>query len=265
MGFLSSKNNAILVKKCQSLQNLTLSMQLEQDLITFENNGFSLQLNCYPQSNPQATANGKPMYWAQYVIAVETSLVQYGIQYWSHAFNFGQAGFGYSAPGNYSASIASAPSNQLPKGSVLKIALHTESNGNVAKVKFSFTNPKGHVFPFEFTLPPNALIAVYGFQVNLVGPPTGTHNCKFTSASGFLTYSVSSGTLAVQNTNTCGGPQIPTAETSNAFYGQVLPTSGQIVGQEFGLAVNSPPVPILGIDPSPRSSKEILSRPATIK
>jgi hypothetical protein len=56
---------------------------------------------------------------------------------------------------------------------------------------------------------------------------------------------VSSGTLAAQNTNTCGGPQIPTAETSNAVYYPVLPNSGRTVGQEFGLAVHSPPVPKL--------------------
>jgi hypothetical protein len=89
------------------------------------------------------------------------------------------------------------------------------------------------------------LITVYGFQVNLAGPPTGTHSCRFSTAAGFLTYSVSSGTLAAQNASTCGGPQIPTAETSNAFYGQVLPTSGKTVGQEFLLAVHSPPVPKL--------------------
>jgi hypothetical protein len=245
MGSLSSSNNAILVSKCQSLQNLTLTMQLIQDLVTLGNNGFSLQLNCYPQTNPQATYQGKPMYWAQYVIAVESISFLWGVQYWSHAGSIGTPGFGFSAPGNYIAPFGSAPSNQLPKGSVLKIALHTESNGNVTKVTFSFTNPKGHVSHFNYTLPSNALIAVYGFQVNLVGPPTGTHNCKFTSAAGFLTYSVSSGTLAAQNTNTCGGPQIPTAETSNAVYYPVLPNSGRTVGQEFGLAVHTPPVPKL--------------------
>ncbi len=244
MGSLSSSNNQIFVSKCHSLQNLTLSMQAMQDLITFGNNGFSLQLNCYPQTNPQATYNGKPMYWAQYVIAVQSISVLWGIQYWSHALSFGQAGFGYSAPGNYT-TFGSAPSNQLPKGSVLKIALHTDSNGNVASVTFSFTNPKGHVFPFKFTFPPAALIALYGFQVNLVGPPSGTHSCKFTSASGFLNYSTSSGKLEVQNTNTCGGPQVLTGETSNAVYFPSLTASGQPMSQEFGLAIHSPPVPIL--------------------
>jgi hypothetical protein len=245
MGSLSSSTNSVLVNKCQSLQGLTLSMQAIQDLITQGNNGFSLQLNCYPQTNPVATYNGKPMYWAQYVIAVQTNSVQWAVQYWSHVgTTIGEPGFGFSPPGNFSV-FASAPSSQLPKGSTLKIALRTESNGKVTQAEFSFTNPKGHLSQFKYVLPSNALMPLYGFQVNLVGPPSGTHHCNFTSAAGFLTYSVSSGTLAVQNVNTCGGPQPPTAETSNAFYGQVLPTSGRIVGQEFGLAVHSPPVPKL--------------------
>lgn len=239
---LGSSNNTILVDKCNSLQNLNVSMQVTEDLITLGNNGFSLQLNCYPQTNPQSAHSGKPLNWAQYVIAVVNNSVEWGIQYWSAVkVPPGTPGFGFSPSANYSA-FASATSNQVPKGSAMKIALATDHNGNVTKAAFSITNPEGN---YTFTFPSNALIAIYGFQVNLVGPPSGTHTCKFTSASGFLTYSVSSGTLAVQNTNTCGGPQPVTGETSNAVYYPILPSSGQTVGQEFGLAVHSPPPPIL--------------------
>jgi hypothetical protein len=234
---LGSSNNTILVDKCHSLQNLTVTVQVTEDLITQGNNGFSLQLNCYPQTNPQSTHSGKPLNWAQYVIAVVNNSVEWGIQYWSTP-----KGFGFSPSGNYSA-FASAPSNQVPKGSVMKIALTTDHNGNVTKAAFSITNPAGN---YTFDFPSSALIAIYGFQVDLVGPPSGTHSCKFTSASGFLTYSVSSGTLAIQSTNTCGGSQPGTAETSNVVYYPVLPSSpAQTVGQEFGLAVHSPPVPPL--------------------
>jgi hypothetical protein len=231
---LGSSNNSILFDKCNSLQNLTLSVQVTEDLITQGNNGFSLQLNCYPQ--PKSTHLGKPLFWAQYVIAVVNDSVEWGIQYWSTV-----KGEGYSPSGNYS-SIASAPSNQLLKGAEMKIALSTDAKGNVTKAAFSITNPAGN---YTFDFPSSALIAIYGFQVNLVGPPSGTHTCKFTSAAGFLTYTVSPGTLAVQSSNTCGGSQIPTGETSNAVYYPVLPSSGQTVGQEFGLAVHSPPVPPL--------------------
>jgi len=48
-----------------------------------------------------------------------------------------------------------------------------------------------------------------------------------------LTYSVSSGVLAAQSTNTCGGSQMGTGEKSNVLYGDVLPASGQQVFQLF--------------------------------
>ena len=240
---LGSSNNTILFDKCNSLQNLNVTMQVTEDLITLGNNGFSLQLNCYPQTNPQSTHSGKPLNWAQYVIAVVNNSVEWGIQYWSAVkVPPGTPGFGFSPGANYSA-IASATSNQLPKDSVVKIALSTDQNGLVTKAAFSIRNPDGN---YTFTFPSSALIAIYGFQVNLVGPPSGTHICKFTSASGFLTYSVSSGKLAIQTTNTCGGTQPVTGEKSNAVYYPVLPsTAAQTVGQEFGLAVHSPPPPKL--------------------
>ena len=96
MGSLSSSNNAILVNKCQSLQNLTVSMQVTQDLITLGNNGFSLQLNCYPQTKPQATYQGKPLNWFQYVIAVEKQLGSVGDPVLVSCTQFRPTGFGFS-------------------------------------------------------------------------------------------------------------------------------------------------------------------------
>jgi hypothetical protein len=75
---LGSGNNAVLVSNCNSLQNLTVDLWVTEDLITAGNNGFSLQLNCYPQTNPQSTHEGTPLNWAQYVIAVENNSVQWG-------------------------------------------------------------------------------------------------------------------------------------------------------------------------------------------
>jgi hypothetical protein len=248
--YLPSSQNVIFVNGCRSLQNLTLSLQATRDLITLGNNGFSLQLNCFPQTHPQSTHRDKPLNWMQYVIQVDNNSVQWGIQYFSAVrVPVGTPGFGFSPSPNY-VSFASAPSNRVPAGSVMKIALDTKANGNVTKAKFSIqrvpsvarlTGPKGKVYSHTFTFPSNALSAIYGFQVNLVGPGTGTHTCKFTSAGGFLNYSVSSGTLAVQGgripytgaTSTCGGSQPVTAETSNIFYGQPLTISGNPQGQEI--------------------------------
>jgi len=222
---LSSSNNAVLVDNCSSLHNLIVTLHVTLDLVTAGNNGFSLQLNCYPQTKPQATYNGKPLNWFQYVIAVENNSVQWGIQYWSEV-----KGFGFSPANNYS-SFASASSNQVPAGSVMRIALQTNAAGNVTAATFSITPPGGSVSSYTFTFPSDCLCAIYGFQVDLVGPPSGTHTCTFTSGLGVLTYWVSSGTLAQQNTNTCGGSQPGTGETSNILYGDFVPASGQAVFQ----------------------------------
>ena len=129
--YFQSSNNIVFVDKCRSLQNLTLSLQATRNLITLGNNGFSLQLNCYPQTHPQATYRNKPLIWMQYVIAVQNNSILWGIQYFSAV-----KGFGFSPSPNY-VSFASAPSNRVPAGSVMKIALGTKANGNVTKVKFS--------------------------------------------------------------------------------------------------------------------------------
>jgi hypothetical protein len=224
---LSSSNNAILVDNCKSLQNLTVTLHVTLDLVTAGNNGFSLQLNCYPQTKPQATYNGKPLNWFQYVIAVENNSVLWGIQYWSEV-----KGFGFSPANNYS-SFASASSNQVPAGSVMRIALQTNAGGNVTAATFSITDPGGSLSNYTFPFPSDCLCALYGFQVDLVGPPSGTHTCTFTSGLGVLTYWVSTGTLAQQSTNTCGGSQPGTGETSNVLYGNLVPPSGQQIFQLF--------------------------------
>ncbi len=222
---LSSSNNAILFDNCQSLQKLIVTLQVNWDLITDGNNGFSLQLNCYPQTNPQSTYRDKPLFWMQYVIAVENNSVQWGIQYWST-----DKGFGFSPADNYS-SFGAVSSNRVLRGSVMRIALDTDSNGNVTSATFSITNPDfSKVSSHKFEFPSDCLCAIYGFQLNLVGPPSGTHSCTFTSGGGILTYQALD-TLAVQSTNTCGGSQTLTGETSNAVYGDVKPASGKDVSQ----------------------------------
>jgi hypothetical protein len=247
MGSLVGSNNAILVNKCKSLRNLTVSLQVTEDLITLGNHGFSLQLNCYPQPTP--TVNGKPLKWAQYVIAVQGNSVVWGIQYFSAV-----KGFGFNGNGNYSVPFASATSNQVPKGSVMKIALKTDPSGNVTSATFIIIDPKGTVSSYKYPSPGNVLplCALYGFEVNLVGPPStsvpGSGTTTFTQGAGILTYSVSSGKLAVQTTNTCkiavttksgfkvikGGVQGGTSEQSNAPYGNIKPASGRTVRQSVG-------------------------------
>jgi hypothetical protein len=225
MGWNSS-NNAVFVHNCENLRDLTVTLEVGQGLITLGNNGFSLQLNCYPQSTD--IVNGYPLNWMQYVIAVQSNQVQWGIQYFStKTVPRGTKGFGYNPSNNYS-EFAPAPSNQVPAGSVMTIALATGPKGNVTQATFSIAYPKQKVSSYPFTFPSEAWCAIYGFQVNLVGPPG--QSCEFTSGAGILTYTVP-GSLAVQSTNTCGGIQEVTGETSNAVYADPNPASGPSVIQ----------------------------------
>src|SRR5262245_5522642 len=126
---LGSSNNAILFNNCQSLKNLLVTLVLNRNLITQGDTGFSMQLNCYPQTNPQTKYNGYPLAWFQYVINVYNSQVQAGIQYWSLQ-DPKNKGHGYSPSPNY-VQFASAPSNQVQRGSVMRIQLETDSNDKV--------------------------------------------------------------------------------------------------------------------------------------
>ena len=76
--FLAGANNAVLINNCQSLSNLTVQLQVTEDLITLEDTGFSVQLNCYPQigaitpnSTQGTTFPGEvvgQLEWFQYVL-----------------------------------------------------------------------------------------------------------------------------------------------------------------------------------------------------
>jgi hypothetical protein len=62
MAFLAGANNAVLIDNCQNLSNLTVQLQVTEDLITLEDTGFSVQLNCYPQIGaiPRIQLKGQP-------------------------------------------------------------------------------------------------------------------------------------------------------------------------------------------------------------
>jgi hypothetical protein len=225
----------------------------------------SISPNATPQTGPGTLT------WFQYVLIVANNQATWQIQYWANdAYAYSQAGPGGNPPQQnwpppqvYSPnppgtspwlpvfpgtavtgtiSGYSAASNSVPPQSKLEIKLKTDMSGNVTGATFSITDPSGVVYsggtkPWQqyagVPEPPQyALYPIYGFQVDLVGLPGS--NCNFTSGTGTLTYSVSPGTLAVQDASTaCGGPQPGTAEQSNAAYGGITPSAGSMVSQRF--------------------------------
>jgi hypothetical protein len=122
----------------------------------------------------------------------------------------------------------------------MRIELETDSSDNVTFARFGITPSdfsQGSNYRFRF--PSDWYFPIYGFQVNLVGPPSSA--CTFTSGGGILTYSALE-SLAVQTTNTCGGPppasggaQFITSETSNSLYGDVFAANSWDLSQRVWL------------------------------
>ena len=179
MAFLAGANNAVLINNCQNLSNLTVQLQVTEDLITLEDTGFSVQLNCYPQigaitpnSTQGTTFPGEvvgQLEWFQYVLIIGNNSASFEIQYWAHAKSFQDAGPGGNPPEirwppgytpnplntspwlpvfpgtAVTGSVGSVSSNRIPAGSTITIALATDSNGNVTGATFSIADPNGNV------------------------------------------------------------------------------------------------------------------------
>ncbi len=179
MAFLAGASNAVLINNCQNLSTLTVQLQVTEDLITLEDTGFSLQLNCYPQTGaitPNSTQGTTfpgevvgQLQWFQYVLIVTNNSASFEIQYWAHAKSYQDAGPGGNPPGilwppgytpnppdtspwlpvfpggAVTGGVGSVSSNRVPAGSVITIELSTDSSGNVTGATFSITDPSGNV------------------------------------------------------------------------------------------------------------------------
>ena len=247
-----SNNNAVLYDGCRPLQNLAVLLEVTEDISTLEGNGFSLQVNCFPP--PGHYVQNQQLNWLQYVVYVLNNQLWWEVQYWS-------VGAPGAWPSGYTAlpdttpwlpcwandyhlfSFGAAPGNTLPRDSKLQISHQTDDAGNVALVKFDYTDPDDNVSSAQFPVPENARCPVSAFTVNLVGPGGGS-NCTFTTglteSRGIFYYSLDPGTLSVQTGglgSACGEQNIPTGETSNAVYTAVDGAPASTVIQTLGPAI----------------------------
>jgi hypothetical protein len=260
--------NAVLTNQCQALGDVTVTLVVSEDLVTEGNGGFSLQLNSYPM--PGVTSVGVALNWIQFTLYVSNDTATFQWQAWSlgteawpqgqpvGTTNPSQPVPGFSQP---NALITSVPSNQLPKGSSLTIALKADpSSHGITQATFTVqlpgAQPQSVPVSFPASIPyklvgggsgtVNAQFPISGFQVDLVGPGNSS-NATFTSGAGVLNYSVpAGGRLSVQSGgvgSACGQYSgATTGETSNIAYGVVSPPIASpggaeiTLGQWFGLA-----------------------------
>jgi len=228
---LGSNTNYTLYNNCQNIEGLTVSLHVTQDMIAnvtpggggsvTPNGGFALQLNADPPA-------GQPYFWLKYGIIIEGNTAKGFIQYWNNAGvnNHGQP------------IIANLPSNTIPAGWTLTIALTNDNQGNVTGTTFSITDNTGKVTSLQMPMPTipgtntPALVPIHAFQTNVVGP-INWENAAFSSGAGYLTYGASSGALGVEAGYCSNTSYAQTGETSNASYGLVIPTSGTGLAQSF--------------------------------
>ncbi|MEZ0115908.1 hypothetical protein ABH920_009950 [Catenulispora sp. EB89] len=246
-----SNNNAVLYAECEPLLNTSVLLEVTEDLETTDGSGFSFQLNAYPPAGQ--LSQGQTLEIFQYIIYVLNDQIWYEIQYWAAGSTWPQ---GYVPdPGTtpwlpvlpndyYLTSFGSVPGNKIPRESTLQISLTTDGHANVTGATFSYTDPDDNVSSATFDFPERAQYPIVAFELDLVGPGGGS-NCTFTSgltaSRGIIYYSVSPGTLFVQNGGpgaACGEWGGGTAETSNAVYSDVSPASGSTVTQTLGQPVD---------------------------
>jgi hypothetical protein len=235
---LSGANNSMLINNCANLANVGVSLAVSQDLVTYQDVGFSLQLNCYPPAGQ--LSQGQTLNWFQYIIYVYKNTLFYEIQYWaSGAPSAWPTGYTPNPPNTapwlpvfpndyFLTPFGSASNNRIPRGSTLTIQLTTDRGGNVTNAQFTVAYPTGTAtagFPF----PQGTQYPIDAFEVNLVGPGSFLTS-TFISGAGTLTYNTFPGQMTIQasggpGTN-CNEISIGTGEGSNIVYGAITPASG---------------------------------------
>jgi hypothetical protein len=249
--------NAVLIDGCKNLQNLSVLLEVTEDIATTAGSGWSLQLNCYPPAGQYCQTS--QINFLQYIVIVQGGNLAYYIQYWAAGTSGWPSGY-IPQPGTspglpcWAHDYGNAPTfaningDTLPRQSKLQIALGTNASG-VANITFTYTDPNGNVYqPQPTPTPLPAVHPIVAFQLNFVGPPGGTANFTqgVTNSRGIIYYSISSGQLSVQNGGpgaACGEQGYYTAETSNMSYSDIngapAGTVTQILQQPVSCAINN--------------------------
>jgi hypothetical protein len=214
--------NPMLINKCQDITGLTVSLYVTQDIVPNTNTpggGFSMQLNADPPK-------GVGVVWLQYIFLFKTDQPTAWVEYWPNTSTHVD---------NMTGMNVNLPSNIVPAGSKLTIALASNASQQVSSSTFSFTDNTGHTTPVNMTDPSYLnmpeVIPLSSFWMSVVGPWDGLFT-NFTSGAGYLTYSATSGPLAPQGT-VCSNVDelVGTDENSNSVYGAYSPGAGTTLVQ----------------------------------
>lgn len=76
-----SNSNVVLYDDCKPLLDLTVLLEVTEDISTLEGDGFSLQVNCCPQAGHSCQSQSLVAF--QYVVLVWSDQLYWAVQYWS--------------------------------------------------------------------------------------------------------------------------------------------------------------------------------------
>jgi hypothetical protein len=162
---------------------------------------FTLQLNAY---NP-ASATSPATSWMQYVSRVAGAGIQTQVQYWNMGgFNACSAATSgpckqnetFNARGQMTLS-APLPSNTLPAGYTLQIALDPDAAGNVASATFMVTDALGNTSTQTLAVDAHFRFPIVAFELVLVGPDNSLP-VAFSAGDGVFFYKMANGQLCLE-------------------------------------------------------------------
>jgi len=260
----ASNNNAVLIDNCNNLPNLSVLLEVTEDLATTNDGGWSLQLNCYAPPGQYCQTSQVNVF--QYIVIVQGGSLAYYIQYWAYGTSTWPSGYN-PQPGTtpwlpcWAHDYGNAPTfatgisgDTLPRESKLQIALATNSDGGVTTATFTYTDPDGNNQTGVWKAP--AVHPICAFELNFVGPPGGaaTFTQGLTNSRGIIYYSISSGQLSVQSGgpgSACGEPGAGTGETSNMSYSDINGAPAGTVTQTLQQPVACTITSLYLTDPAP--------------
>ncbi len=235
-GEFAGWTNYIFSSNCQPLYNVSLTVDITQDLVG--STGWGFQLNCYSPKNENTG-------WQQYfTFDFSTDQKSFpGVTCCANGWPPSGAALYFIPQLLYNTANAT-----LPSGYQLRIFLQNDSSGNVTGATYIVIDETGAVQGnYTISLEANGVAAddlapIIAFQFVLVGPLDLSHSV-LSSGQGTITYASSAILTATEPIPECAEAPFGTGEWANSAYSNLPSTPRTRFIQSFGLSA-APATPI---------------------
>ena len=231
---LGSNSNYILDSTCNPLINLSVTIDVTEDIVGYDASGpalgFGFQLNAYSPQNETSA-------WQQYVIALIGGELIGAVDNWP-----------ISGPNiiNDFFNLTPLPNLTVPAGYQLTISLENDQNGNVTGATYIVIDDSGNILANVTQnllsiggVTSADLAPIVAFELNFVGPVNG-ESAGLSSGAGTITYTASSVLTVLNQEPPCTESGYITAETANTFYGYLPATFNNTFTQSFNVFTGRP-------------------------